>query len=155
VLVDIATARDTANNGMGRKEMIAMILEITLCGTTKAAENHYDYLVRKGQLALAAGGRVVTVQKTTTKRSQITIGQQIRFHATLDFAWEEAYLLNTPHELFKSLQKHFTGNLDETGILANGGILKVIGSMAKKKHEKIMDDARMSSPLCQGSTLAP
>ena len=76
-------------------------MELSHCVSPQQAKNHYDYLVRKGKLSgLKRGGRVVVAQKTTTKRSQITVEQQLRWHTLVDFALAEQTRLNLPAEQF-------------------------------------------------------
>ena len=142
---DIAISRDMRNNGMTRAEMITMIVELSEGASFQQAKNHYDYLVRSGHLkGLKRGGRVVTCQKTTTKRSQITMEQQLRWHASVDFALSEQVRLNLPADEFEQVKEHFFCNMDESCLLGSDGTVKVIGSASKSKTEKIMGDCRSS-----------
>jgi len=51
----------------------------------KKAENHYDYLIKNKYLhGLKCNGRVLTVQKTSFKHSQIMVEQQLQWHSTVD-----------------------------------------------------------------------
>jgi hypothetical protein len=100
-LSDVAISRDLRNNGMTRLEMITLVMELSHCVSPQQAKNQYDYLVCKGKLSgLKRGGRVVVAQKTTTKRSQITVEQQLRWHTLVDFALAEQTRLNLPAEQF-------------------------------------------------------
>ena len=120
-----------------------MVMELLqCCGSRKQAENHFDYLIRNGRLK--RGGRVVVAQKTTTKRSQITIEQQLRWHTAVDFALSEQRRLNLPAEDFNDVKEHFFLNMDESSLLASDGTIKVVGSVTKSKTEKIMEDCRAS-----------
>jgi hypothetical protein len=142
---DAACLRDSANNGMSRKELINIIFELCGAKDLKQAENHFDYLIKSGQLPdLKGGGKVVSAQKTTTKRSCIRVEQQLRWHTVVQFTWEELQRLNQPAEEFEKLKAHFTFNLDETGVMGSEGVLKVIGDRSRKKHEKNVDDNRDS-----------
>ena len=89
---------------------------------------------------LKHGGRTVSVQKTTTKHSQITIEQQLRWHGNIESVWQEQLQLNHPNEEFSALKAHFMCNVDETGVMANLGSIKVMGDFSKRKQEKNTDD---------------
>jgi len=74
----IMVRRDARNFPMGRKEVLNLIAEVS-GKSFKAAENHFDYLIRNKLLSgLKRDGRVVSAQKTTTKRSQVTIQRQLK-----------------------------------------------------------------------------
>jgi hypothetical protein len=142
-LSDIITYRDKMNRPMSRAEVINIVMEISGCVCRKKADNHYAYLVRKKLLkGLKRGGRVVSAQKTTTKRSQITVEQQLRWHGTIESVWDEQARLNQPSEEFEVVKEHFTTNLDESNLRGNEGTIKVIASSSKSKTEKNMDDSR-------------
>lgn len=139
-VADVAISRDLRNNGMTRAEMIAMIMELSQ-SSMQQAKNHFDYLVRSGHLeGLKRGGRVVTCQKTTSKRSQITMEQQLRWHTSVDLALLEQVRLNLPAEEFEKVKEHFFCNMDESCLLGSDGTVKTIGSSSKSKTEKIMSD---------------
>lgn len=141
----IVRFRDKNNNGMGRKEIVTVIMKLSECSNYKTAENHLDYLIRSNRFKLLKrGGRVVTAQRTTTKRLQITVPQQLRWHCTVDFVWKEQARLNQPPELFQKLKRFFTGNADETCIIGNEGLIKVLGDSERTKHQKNVDDNRDS-----------
>ena len=154
-LADIAVSRDLRNNGMTQAEVITMVIELSQCASRQQATNHYDYLVRYRKQAtnhydylvrnrklsgLKRGGKVVAAQKTTTKRSQITIEQQLRWHTAVDFALAEQQRLNLPAEEFDEVKEHFFCNMDESCLLASDGTVRVIGAASKSKTEKIMED---------------
>ena len=142
-LMDIVKARDERNDGLARKEVIGLIVKLTNA-SYQSAENHYDYLIRQNLLPeLKKGGRVVSAQKTSTKRSNMNTEQQLRWHLIVDHLFSELLRLN-PDEEYKPLSAHFVLNLDETCIMSNEGNLRVIGSSLKKKHEKRVDDLKKS-----------
>jgi hypothetical protein len=75
----IIQARDARNDGMVRKEVVDLIAQM---GETdsKTADNHYCWLVSNNKFTeLKKGGKVMKAQKTTTKRSQVTVKQQLRW----------------------------------------------------------------------------
>ena len=133
VLQDIIRKRDEINNGVSRKEAIQLIVDLGQCTSSRSAENHLDYLIRKKKLTgLKRGGRVVTAQSTTTERSQINCEQQLRWHFLIESEWNFMRNANKPSTLFDNLHEHFQLNLDETCFMCNDGILKIIGSKDKK-----------------------
>ena len=93
---------------------------------------------------LKSGGRVYKAQATTTKRTAITVDQQLRWHSTIDYGIEELLQPNEPIDEFKIFMDHFIGNLDESCIIISDGRIKVIASASKKKTEKRTDDTRES-----------
>lgn len=145
LLSGVAVYRDLQNNGMKRAEAITMVMELLQCAKRKTATNHYDYLVRKKKLTgLKNNERAVAAQKTTTKRSQITIDQQYRWHTAVDGIMAEQQRLNQPAKEFEKVKEHFFLNMDELSLLASNGTVKVIGAAIKKKTENIMEDSRVS-----------
>jgi hypothetical protein len=89
----IATSRDEMNKGMTRKEMISLILE-SFSVSSKAAENHLDYLIKSKQFPeLKQGGRVVSAQATTTNRT-ITTQKLIWTYNIIQLAWDKQAKFN-------------------------------------------------------------
>ena len=98
-LQNSACLRDRENNGIARKEVIDIIVE--LCGATthKKAENHLHELIRSGQLPdLKASVRVICAQNTTTKRFCIYVKHQLWSCMVVQFTWDELKFLNLPAE---------------------------------------------------------
>jgi len=142
---DVIVTRDEANNGMGRGEVIHLISEVSQCSDRIKCKNHWDHLVRSGKMkALKAGGKVKKAQTTTTKITQITVEQQLRWHTTVESGLEESERLNEPRELFAKVKEYFVGNLDESCLMSANGKILVVASAAKIKTEKISDDCRES-----------
>jgi len=138
--------RDEANNGMSRNEAISLVMELAQTTQRKSAEGHYDYLVRqKRLLGVKNFGRSVKAQATTSKRGQITVEQQLRWHTTVEEALDFQRKMNQPSDEYLMVEDHFLGNLDETCLMANAdGSVRVIASLSKKKTEKNTDDSRAS-----------
>jgi hypothetical protein len=159
-LQSLAVSRDNRNCGMTRKELISIIAELSNV-KLKTAENHYDHLIRSKQLEhLKNNGRVVRAQPTTTNRTAITTEKLLRTYAIQEDAWAIQDGLNgwdvtkmTPEEIRSHQQKRdaYTMNLDESSLLASEGIVRVIGSRSKTKHEKNIADLR-ESPTMDGIT---
>ncbi|GFH45620.1 hypothetical protein CTEN210_02094 [Chaetoceros tenuissimus] len=154
-LDETCAARDEANKGMSRLEAIEMISEMSGCANMKTCENHWDYLIRKGVLSrLKNGGKVAKAQSTTTKRTQVTVEQQLRWHENIEYCFNELDRLNQPSIEFQALKAHFIGNVDESCFLASDGKVRVIASSAKKKTEKITSDTRDSITSIRGANAA-
>ena len=136
VMSSIICCRDQNGNGMSRKEVVYMIMDVCNSPIFKAAENHYDYLIRSGKLPLLKrGGRVVKAQKTTTKRCCINVAQQLRWHGLIESVWEEQRCMK---------KSNFLLSLNEKCVMASDGNLKVVGDASRKKQEKNSDDNRDS-----------
>ena len=106
-LQDIAVARDEANNGATRHEMVGIIHEMT-GKDRKSCENCWDNIIRtKKMQELKSAGKVKKVQATTMKRSEITVEQQLRWHSTVDESFETLKELNKPCDLFESVMENF------------------------------------------------
>ena len=143
LLQDMIVNRDRMNTGMDRKECIQNISEMTST-THEVGEEHFKHLVRTQQLPrLKRFGRVVKAQPTTTKRSQITVQQQFRWHTLIDSVWDRMRTTNLPTDKFESLIEHFQLNLDETCVMANDGTLHIVAGH-RSKTEKRSDDSRLS-----------
>jgi hypothetical protein len=79
---------------------------------------------------------VTTAQPTTTKRSQIQVEQQLRWHTTVEAALAEQRRLNLPADEFEKVTDSFFGNLDESCFMANAdNKIQIIASSAKMKSE--------------------
>lgn len=153
LLQSIAKQRDEMNRGMTRKDMIVLISELHSTDQ-KTAENHFYYLIRAKALPdLKKGGRVVTAQATTTNRTAITTKKLLRtYNTTLEAwriqsernGWDERDEGACDKKEFDRLRDGLTWNLDETCFRAEDGVLKIIGSNERKKHEKNTSDSRLS-----------
>jgi hypothetical protein len=75
-LVDAIRQRNILNCGMSCKEIIGVVQGMT-GKQFKNCENHYDYLIKQKRLPeLTKGGRVMTAQAITSKRTEVTIHQK-------------------------------------------------------------------------------
>ena len=102
-------------------------------------------LIRAGKLTnLKKCGHVVSEQATTTKRSQITLDQHLRFYNVVQLAWEDKNRLNFPKEEFSKVWDHFMLNLDETCVLASEGTANIVRASKTSKQENIIEDSRES-----------
>ena len=144
-IAEILRCRDMNNNGMSRSEAITLLMDWTGCTDRSKAKNHFAYLVQNKIFPdLKRDGRVVTAQKSTTKRGQITIEQQVRWHGVIESIWKDQDATNLPAEKFHPLKPHFMCNVDETCVMGSEGTLKIIGDGKRKKHNKSVEDNRGS-----------
>jgi hypothetical protein len=96
---------------MTRKEVIKVLEEPVNANNPKAAENHLDYLIWMKLLPkLKNNGRNIRAQKTTTKQSRITVGQQLHWHTTVASVWAEQERLNQPADQYKKICSFFIFN---------------------------------------------
>ena len=145
VLQDIIRKRDQTNNGVSRAEAVSIIVDLGQAKSMKSAENHLDYLIRKGRLdKLRRNGRIVTAQATTTERCQVNTRQQFRWHYMIESEWEHLRQVNQPTPSFINLHPHFQLNLDESCFMCSEGNLRIIGDAARKHHDKNISDNRLS-----------
>jgi hypothetical protein len=153
-LVNVIHQRDILNCGMSRKAIIGVIQGMT-GKKIKNCENHYDYLIRQKRLpGLTEGGRIVTAQEITSKRTEVTTHHKSRWHNLIDSVWEDLLRLNKnadgcelyPSEDFDMLHPYFQLNFDATSMLANLSGLKVMGAKDIKQDMKNSDDSRVSIP---------
>jgi len=94
--------RDKANLSMSRNEAISLVMEMAQTTDRGAAENHFDYLVRMERLiGVKNHGRTAKAQATTTKRSQITVDQQLRWHTVVEEALEFQKRVNLPKDEYE------------------------------------------------------
>jgi len=116
LLASTIMCRDEANNGMSRQsrnEAISLVMELAQTTNRTAAEAHCDYLVRQKHLkGVKNFGRSVKAQATASKRGQIAVEQQLRWHATVEEALEHQRKVNQPSDECLMLEDHFLGNLD-------------------------------------------
>lgn len=116
-LEDIIVGRDERNEALTRGEVIDIIMEMS-GANRKVCENHFDWLIRSENLPrLKGNGRARKAQATTSKRTQVTVAQQLRWHSTVDEAIENLKRTNQPAEEFEKVIEYFFGNFDETCFL--------------------------------------
>ena len=109
----------------------------------------------------------MAAQPTTTNCTAITTHKLLRTHNTTLLAWSKqsewngwdnrtckqnlgkdlgTYIVRKAkeEEEFMKLKDRFTVNLDESCFMGSKGVLRVIGSAARKKHTKNTSDSRQS-----------
>jgi len=160
VLVDVLIRADRANDPKNMKELVDIVQVLNPDLSREAASQCYRRTIRPAHSGRVTG--LVTAQPTTTKRSACTVTQQWRWHSLVDSTWDEIVELNREESdddpspayrsAFVSVMQHFVANLDEAGMQAQAGIVKVVGEKGKKKHEKKLQDSRISVTLLRVGT---
>ena len=77
-LVDTMRRRDRGDDGMGRKESIDMLQDLRPELSRRQVSNQFDRTIRPKYSDVLTG--IVKAEATTSKRSQITVAQQYRWH---------------------------------------------------------------------------
>ena len=127
----LVAARDLNNNWMSHKEVITGIMQISAAPSFAVATDHYNYMMKRNLLP-DCKNNVIMVQKTTTKRCQITVAQQMHWHMLIESVWKEQASLNLPAAEFTEVKAHFIPNIDETCIMASDRAVTIVGSKANK-----------------------
>ncbi len=156
------------NRGMLMKEMVVLITTL-FSVLYKAAENHFDHLIKAKQLdELKRDGCVVLAQATTTNHTAITTQKLLQMHNTTKLVWSKEAKWNgwednhicvqnededfnmyairkaKEEEEFSKHKDCFIVNLNKTCFMASKGYLHVIGSSTRKKHKKNTSDSHQS-----------
>lgn len=96
-IAEILHCEDMNNNDMSRSEAITLLMDWAGCTDWLKANNHFAFLVQNKKLPdLKRDGRVVTVQKSTMKRGQITIEQQVCWLGVIEIIWRCQDAANLP-----------------------------------------------------------
>ena len=103
---------------------------------------------------------VQKVQATTSDRIAISLPQQYRWHVAVDDQYKflretNIGLCKKSGKTFGEVMAHFIIGLDEMCIMSDAhGTLHVIGAAEKKKHEKLLQDSRVSITIVRTGTCA-
>lgn len=148
-VVDVIRRRDRANDGMSRREIVGMIQDLKPKLSKQQVSDVFLKTIRPNNCSLLTN--IVKAQATTTKRNQITVAQQYRWHHTVDKAFRMLRSLNTgtlrDGRTFAEVMEHFVAGGDETCFLASSGDVKIIGDKRKKKHELASANSRVSTTI--------
>ena len=115
----------------------------------RQVQNHVNRTFKKRH-ADVIKSKAVKAQKTTSKRCQITVAQQLRWHKRFDegikFLREQnTGLCKLTGKQFGEVMKHFIVGGDESNFLADAdGNLKIYAEKGRAKHEKKSGDYRGS-----------
>ena len=147
LVIETIQLRDRQNQGMSRRDAIALIQDVAPGATKAQAQNTWAHTVKPGAQKNNQLTGTVTAQKTTSKRSNINIPQQLRFHNLVEGCDKRHIEQNLDDDSgvdFASVQKFFKVNLDEQNFMASDGKVRIIGDKGIKKHETELSDSRVS-----------
>ena len=155
----VCARRDRANDGLTRAEATDLIQQLKPEITRDAARLQLSRVVMPTNAAKGLiKGELQTVQATTSDRTNINVAQQHRWHAIVDKLHRDLEDKNTGRcnmsgKSFPLLMGHFIIGLDEMCLMSDQhGGLKIIGSADKKKHEKLLQDSRVSITIVRTGT---
>jgi hypothetical protein len=128
--------------------------------TQEHARHHLSRTLLKVKTAIVKAKSVVA-QQTTTKRSNITVPQQYRWHQTYEHSLDELRRKNTgvcciSGKTLGEMIHSFITSGDETNLMSsdyNRGV-KVVGAANMKKHEKKSADCRSAVSLYRMGAVA-
>lgn len=148
-LVDVMRRRDRGNDGMNRREAVAMLQDLKPDLSRQQLSDTFRNTVRRNHSSELTN--IVKAQASTTKRGQITVAQQFRWHQAVDSAFRQLREWNTgalsDGRTFAEVMAHFVAGGDETCFLASAGDVKIIGDKQKKKHELASANSRVSTTI--------
>ena len=145
---DVVRRADRGNEGKSRREAIDLITEVKPELSFQQASNYFDRTFKKLHED-EIKSKPVKAQKTTSKRSMITVEQQFRWFKTYGEGVNYLRRMNTgtckkTGKTFGEVIQHFIIGGDETCFMASDGEVCVIGEKGVKKHEKKLVDSRVS-----------
>ena len=156
----LLTRADRGNEGLSRKEATDMIQEMKPDISRETARRQLSRRVIP--VNAAAGmikGKTQKVQSTTSDRTNINVGQQYRWHTAVTDLYngletKNTGLCNKTNKTFPWVMHHFIIGLDEMCLMSDAhGTLHIIGAADKKKHEKILQDSRVSITIVRTGTV--
>ena len=102
--------------------------------------------------------REVRARATTSDRTNINFAQQYRRHSLIDNCFnsmreKNVGRCNKSQRTFGEVMHHFVVGLDEMCLMSDAhGNLRIIGAAEKKKHEKLLQDLRVSITVVHTGT---
>ena len=158
-VANVLIRADRGNDGMDRRDAVDLITDIVPTLSVKQATNVLDRTFKKKHAGVDLKKHMVRAQKTTTKRSAITVEQQFRWFTTYEAALEFLRVSNTglckvSGVAFGELIQHFIVGGDESCIIASDGTTKIFGSIDRRKHEKKLEDSRASVTMYRTGNVA-
>ena len=150
---------DQANDGLSRKEAIDNIQELNQSISREATSKQLSRCVLPTNAkAGITKSQCQKVQATTSERTNINVAQKFRWHSLVDHIYNLVREKNTgvcskTGKSFGELIQQYIVGLDEMCLQGDAhGSCTIIGSVDKKKHEKLLQDGRVSITLiCTGS----
>ena len=156
----VCARRDRANDGLTKSEATDLIQQVNPDITREAARLQLSRnVIPKNAAEGLIKSKVQTVQATTSDRTNINVAQQYRWHRNVDKSYNDLEEKNTGRcnktgKSFQFVMGHFIIGLDEMCLMSDQhGGLKIIGSADKKKHEKLLQDSRVSITIVRTGTV--
>ena len=157
---------DRGNDGYSRKEAADLIQDLNPDINRLAARRQLSNIVLpKNHEAGVLKEAAVKAQPTTSDRTNINVAQQYRWHRLVDQEYDYLRATNTglcgrSGKTFGEVIEHFIWGLDEMCLMSDHhGNLHVIACAEKKKHEKLLQDTRVSITMVRigsvGGTTGP
>jgi hypothetical protein len=150
-LVQLAVRADRANQGLTSKELSQNLQQLTETSSrplSKEQSNNFVYkTLRKDDRVKS---NLITAQKTTSKRSMSSVGQQFRwmknFIEALDYLRREnTGLCKKTGKTFGEVIDYFVVGADETCLMSDSnGNVRIVAAASKRKHERLTSDHRCS-----------
>jgi hypothetical protein len=157
---NVLACKDRENEGAKYQEAVDLVQELDPKLTQEHARHHLSRTLLKGDTRIVKS-KAVVAQQTTTKRRNITVPRQYRWHQNYEHSLDELRRNNTgvcriSGKNFGELIHCFITLGDDTNLMAsddNRGV-KVIGMANRKKHEKNSADCRSSISLYRTGAVA-
>ena len=157
---NVCARADRANDGLSRKEATDVIQQLKPnINRFAAARQLSRVVIPKNAAAGLIKCKTQKVQGTTSDRTNINTAQQYRWHKNVDMLYDELQEKNTglcqsSGKRFCWVMEHFIIGLDEMCLMSDQhGGLQVIGASDKKKHEKLLQDSRVSITIVRTGTV--
>jgi hypothetical protein len=149
-MIDHIRLMDRYNHGLDTKHIVNDFLRIMPPDTTpKQASNHWQY-VRKTDGAGLLTARIKGQGTTKDRTASITPHHQAAWHVLVDQVFEESKLESEkyPHQdgktTYAEVMEHFVFCVDEENEQANLGSDYLYGDKARKTHDRVKHDSRIS-----------
>ena len=151
---------DRGNDGLSRKEAIDNIQELNHTITRESASRQlFRCILPDNAKSGILKPLSQKVQATTSDRTKINVAQQYRWHSLVDDIYKQMSEKNTgvcavTGKTFGEVMPHYVVGLDEMCLMGDvHGSCGIIGSMDKKKLEKLLQDGRVSVTVIRTRTV--
>ena len=144
-VADVLRRRDRGNDGVNRREGADLVQDLMPELSRTQAVTAFRRVRAKNDDVLSG---IVKANRSTEKRSAITVPQQFRWHQAVDAAFaflrEKNTGLTPGGQTFGEVMPYFVFGGDETCLLASDGDVSIIGDKAKPKHDVAAGSSRTS-----------
>lgn len=142
---------DRGNDRLSTKDAVDAIIEyVPGLSRDGARQQLARHILPKNAAAGVLKKTLQKVQATTSDRTNINFPQQFRWHSIVSDVYDKMRDQNTgrckkSNKSFGEVIQHFIVGLDEMCLMSDmHGNLRVIGAAGKTKHEKLLQDSRVS-----------